>query len=546
MFAYRIEKEIKHSMELKLKRKNKRNGQKNSSDAANGRPVRNGIGGRLCLYALLLCMGTLFCVWYVKHAACDVIYSDYVRLVDAYLPDVTNPDKFLVPDVLTRIPAAFLQRIVNVEVFGFSVTFDRLCTVCGLFLCGSVLAVYAARKRIGFGIFFVMCAVLFSLIKWEILLNGSAWAHVVSFGLFFLHYYILDRVYEGENRKIYRAALCVLPFVILLFAGEYIAAYTGGMLLAYIFCMAVKRKSCGRTADSAASVNRAGSAAFPADAVYADTAGCGAAFAGAAELSKFRYLFCTVLPLCLYLVSRSFAVWEHAGATELSFFEVLSENPLFLPRFFIKTFAGAVVGQETIGSLTEKGLLSDGAVLVTGLLVIAAYLFAIALYVWKKMYEKTLFPMILLLSGGMNHVLVSAGRWIFLKESYALSSRYAGQFMIGILGILLIFGLYMRRRREERAQRTALSERQGFAGICKGILIAFCIFFLAGNCYTTYDELKKMPYREENYEETAFMLRNYRAYPAEELKKRLEWNKSEETMYHAIHILEDNQLNVFR
>ena len=468
---------------------------------------------RFLLYLLPVAVGTLFCLWYIHSAACDVIYSDYIRLVDSYLPDVTDPKKFFVPDILTRIPAAFLSRIVNVGLFAYSVTFDRLCGVAGLFLCGAVIARYAARHRIGGCIYLLMMLVLFSLIKWEILLNGSAWAHVVSFGLFFLNYEILDRVFEetemppgltlgSKGKHARHIALCVLPFVILLFAGEYIAAYTGGMILAYIYCMLRERNGSTGTKEN------------------------------------WRvYLICSVLPLILYLISRHYAVWEHAGATDLSFSEAMREEPLFLPRFFIKTFAGAVLGQESINSLLERQIFSDKMVLLLGVLVIAAYLFAIFLYLHAKLYRKTIFPMILLLTGGMNHVLVTLSRWIFLKESYALSSRYAGQFMIGILGILLIFGLWLREVR--KACHAGLLLR-------KGILSLFCVLFLAGNWYTTEEEIHKAPYREQNYEALSVMLRNYHDYSEEELRKGLEWNKDAQTMYHALSVLEENHLNVFR
>lgn len=525
---------------------------------------------RFLLYLLLVLLGTLFCVWYIHSAACDVIYSDYVRLVDSYLPDVTNPAKFFVPDVLTRIPAAFLQRIVNVKLFAFSVTFDRLCGAAGLFLCGAVLARYAARERIGFGIYFLMMIVLFSLIKWEILLNGSAWAHVVSFGLFFLNYYLLDRVFQercGEKKaalaaeagdraafdgggdcsaravqkqgkkhaekfapySVKTAMLCMLPFVILMFAGEYIAAYTGGLILAYAYCMLRSRQR------SRASDKKNGST-DQTEAGKASTAGNG----GAREANLKMWilcLLCSVLPLLFYLLSRHFAVWEHAGATSLSFSEAMAQEPLFLPRFFIKTFAGAVLGQESIQALTERQVFSDGTVLLLGLMVILAYLFAIILYFRAGLYKKTIFPMTLLLTGGMNHVLVTLSRWIFLKESYALSSRYAGQFMIGILGILLIFGLWLREQRG-KAQPKRI--------VCKGILSLFCILFLTGNCYTTKEEIQKAPYREQNYEALSVMLRNYREYPEDALRKGLEWNKDAETMYSALEILEENHLNVFR
>ena len=81
---------------------------------------------RKIIYWLLPLAGILFCLWYVKSATCDVVYSDYIRLVNSYLPDVWNPEKFFVPDVLTRIPINYLCRIVNVELFGFTITLERV------------------------------------------------------------------------------------------------------------------------------------------------------------------------------------------------------------------------------------------------------------------------------------------------------------------------------------------------------------------------------------------------------------------------------------
>ena len=75
---------------------------------------------------LIPLLGIAFLLWYIKNATCDVVYSDYIRLVNSYLPDVCDPKKFFVADVLTRIPINYLARIINVKLFGFSITFDRV------------------------------------------------------------------------------------------------------------------------------------------------------------------------------------------------------------------------------------------------------------------------------------------------------------------------------------------------------------------------------------------------------------------------------------
>lgn len=455
--------------------------------------------------AAMICialMGLLFGLFYVKNSCCDVVYSDYIRLVDSYLPDVMNPDKFFVPDILTRVPAAYLMRAVNLELFGFSVTFDRLLTLTGFFVCSAVLLLYLRKKGVCPAAYLFLIFLLYSLNKWEIFINGSAWTHVFSFGMFFIYYYIFDSYVIRPSGKSF-TALCLLPFIILMFAGEYIASYCAVMLL---FTGVL--------------------AAFP---------GLFTGGRGSNKRSEAIALFCCIFAaVILYLISRSFAVWEHAGSTELGFVEFVKADPLFIPRFFINSFAGVLLGGETISSLST--FLSSEALtaftLVLGLAVILAYIAAILLYLHERMYEETVFPMILILSGGFNHVLVTAGRWIFADEAYALSSRYAAQFTIGILGIFIVFFLYMKKREKKRKVKISL--------------IIFIILFFAGNCYTCYQEIKKMPYREQNYERMYDAMRLHDSYTDEELCNILEWHKEPETLRNAISILEENRLNVFR
>ena len=54
----------------------------------------------------------------------------------------------------------------------------------------------------------------------------------------------------------------------------------------------------------------------------------------------------------------------------------------------------------------------------------------------------------MILSGGINHLLILSARWIFLKDSYGMTSRYALQYQMGIIGILLTFAVVMQLGRE--------------------------------------------------------------------------------------------------
>ena len=440
-----------------------------------------------------------------------MVYSDYIRIVEEYLPDALDPQKLFVPDILTRIPATFLQRFINVELFSYSVTFDRICSALGITGCALMTALYMHKERMSALWFIPIATVTFSLNKWEIILNGTAWAHTVAFAMFFLNYLLLDSYYEGRGSKWGRTALCSMPFIILLFSGEYIASYAAVMAVAYIFCMLEQR-----------------------DRIY------------------IRGLVCILAALGLYLLSRHFAVWEHAGATDMSLMEVVAEDPLFIPRLFIKSFAGAVLGQQAMADFYGPAMpLSDSWVLLIGVLVIGAYIFAIALYIRHSLWKRSIYPMILMLSGGFNHVLVTASRWIFLNDDYGLSSRYGAQFMIGIIGILLTFALYFKlypvpgmyevgsnRKKEDRRHTTRKKT-------CGAVAMLLTVLIFAGSILTTRAELAIVPYREQNYEALRQAVLDYRSYEPEELAGLLEWGKSEDTMYRALEILEDNRLNVF-
>ena len=102
------------------------------------------------IYGGLPVLGMLLCLWYVKEATCDIVYTDYIRLVNTYLPDVWDPRKFFVPDVLTRIPVNYLGRIINVTFFGYSTTFDMILGILGLGLSGLALGAFCREAADGF------------------------------------------------------------------------------------------------------------------------------------------------------------------------------------------------------------------------------------------------------------------------------------------------------------------------------------------------------------------------------------------------------------
>ncbi len=439
--------------------------------------------------------GVLFGLWYIRIASADVIYSDYVRLVNSYLPDVWNPSKFLVPDVLTRIPVNYLARIINTSLFHYSVSFDQVLGVLSLGLSGALLMGYCREQRLGAVWVLLITAVLFSLNKWEMMLNGSGWPHFLAFAGFYYHYRVLERVWRGCEKPGDRGKLLWLPWVLILgVTGPYCAIYTVVLLLAYGLKMLLLRKE------------------------------------GRSRIREYAgYMTAVILPFILYLISNSFAVEDHAGMQDIPLLPQLLETPGYFVRFVVKSFASMVVGAE----YAREAFSTNLPYLVLGGLVMAAYLLALWLQWRCRLYEKTIFPLILLGSGGLNHALVTFTRWNFLIEDYGMSSRYALQFQVGILGILLTF---------------ALAWRSGRA-VLRGVMGAMAVLFLAGNVQMTEHELEIAHYRKETCTERARLALDFENRTDDELRENFEYRTSRpesgQAVRSALTILKEQGWNVF-
>ncbi|MBS6643420.1 MAG: hypothetical protein KH366_07550 [Clostridiaceae bacterium] len=462
---------------------------------------------RKALYFSIPVLGVLFCLWYIKTATFDIVYTDYIRLVNSYLPDVWNPDKFFVPDVLTRIPVNYLARIINVTFFGYRTTFDMGLGVLGLGLAAVVFACFSLRRSVSAPWFLIMMAVMFSLNKWEMLTNGSGWAHFLAIGCFYYHYMVIDRVWSGEEKRADRALLMVLPWIITLgIAGPYCAIYSVTLMLTYLCLYILEWKGKRKKKD-----NR-----------------------------YILYLISALIPLLLYMWSNSYAVEDHADAVNISIGEALGMDPAFPVRFLIKSCSSMVFGEEVLNSWIrpeppKAPVLPGWTVYALGIAVILCYLFALWLNFRYRLYEKTVLPCMLIAAGGMNHLLILVSRWIFLKDEYGMSSRYALQYQVGILGIILTIALLWKKINGNAVKAAA--------ALC-------CLIFLAGNICTTYKEMKKAPYREEYGERIGAAAMQFETLSDEELKGIFDYRKSREDsgrkVRSALEILKEQKWNVFR
>lgn len=476
------------------------------------------MGSRKNLWYFVPLLGTILCMIYIAAATKDVVYSDYIRLINSYLPDVWNPKKFFVADVLVRIPVNYLGRIVNTSLFGYSATFDMALGVLCLGGSGLVLTVYCRKKDIGVFWYLLLMFMLFSLNKWEMLTNGTGWCHFLAFFGFYFHYLMFDRVWERRKRERAgtlseeekkkdqkdRKTLLWLPWLLTLgTAGPYCGAYSAVLLLA-----------------------------------------CAAAFLWDWREEKrpdWRYGVYglhVLLPLLLYLISNSFTVQEYAGATGRSVGEVLGDNAMLFPKFLIKSFASMVLGEEVMMDYLTRLHLGMAPGYILGLLVLAGYVLALWMQIRYRLYRTTLLPLMFIFWGGLNHLLVLAARWIFERSSYGMSSRYALQYQVGIFGILLTFALAAQWKKTKNPPRR---ER------CL-ILAALCIsvVLLGGNLCTTWREIRTAPYRKEYAREVEAMALHYQDVPDDALEERFQYHHGPEKIRRALGILKEQGWNVYR
>ena len=148
----------------------------------------------------------------------------------------------------------------------------------------------------------------------------------------------------------------------------------------------------------------------------------------------------------------------------------------------------------------------------------------------------------LLAGGGMNHLIVMVSRWIFMKDTYGMSSRYALQYQVGILGILLTFSFVRKKLHAEKTENTESKKNIGM--IVKMMTLLITAVVLVGNVMTTKSEISKAPYRKIYSLEVKEILLDFENQDDEVLKQYLEYSKPGKK--EALRILRDNGWNIFK
>ena len=492
-------------------------------------------------FVSILC--TVFLGFYILSASADIVYSDYIRLTNSYLGEPFSFRDLLTKDILTRIPVSFLFREINIAFFHYSITFDRFLGLFGLFLTSIPLLLFMAKRRIGIFFSVAILLIFYSLNKWEMLLNGSGYAHFLSFALFYLFFYLLsERVGKGSSLL----SLSVFPFLFLLTGGPYAIAVYGATILSLFFLFLA-----GKIRDKRGSL--------------------------ILLLSSFVSTF-------LYFLSNHYAVYEYAGAKSISLKEVLFTKMTFVLKFFGFGFSSLLFSGENLEEWLSSGAVQGKQLFLLGGLILLffllmALLFLKDLFFGEKRGEKDksltgLFPALLLLHGLLSFALVFLSRYIFLRPEYAVQSRYALQYQSALLGALLL--LYLKTAREqgtrvekrnrdreiedrkkgEKVKKDENAESVKLAGdvdkkaeprraLLRIISIGITLLFLGGTLHTAKTELLKAPYRRLHYETMLHSVNRIEEMDEEELERLYEYRHGKERILKAFSILKERKLNCF-
>ena len=488
-------------------------------------------------FVSILC--TVFLGFYILSASADIVYSDYIRLTNSYLGEPFSFHDLLTKDILTRIPVSFLFREINIAFFHYSITFDRFLGLFGLFLTSIPLLLFMAKRRIGIFFSVAILLIFYSLNKWEMLLNGSGYAHFLSFALFYLFFYLLSaRVGKGSSLL----SLSIFPFLFLLTGGPYAIAVYGATILSLFFLFLA-----GKIRDKRGSL--------------------------ILLLSSFVSTF-------LYFLSNHYAVYEYAGAKSISLKEVLLTKMTFVLKFFGFGFSSLLFSGENLEEWLSSGAVQGKQLFLLGGLILLffllmALLFLKDLFLGKEKKDNSLtglFPAILLLHGLLSFALVFLSRYIFLRPEYAVQSRYALQYQSALIGALLLLYLNtgrqeagvekgrervklegniekkrgVKRKPEDREKDEKAGEKGGAKRALPRIIsIGITLLFLGGTLYTAKTELLKAPYRRLHYETMLHSVNRIEEMDEEELERLYEYRHGKERILKAFSILKERKLNCF-
>lgn len=429
---------------------------------------------------ILPVLGCAFLIIYLFNATVNIAYSDYIRIINEYLPDYTDIRQFSRLDLLTRTPATFIFRAINCYFFSLNMYFDMSLSILGIFITSKLIINYMKKYGMSISYYVIIAIICFSLNKWEMLTNATGFIHFLAIAAFIYYFKELDReLVSGETN--FSKKLYILPMLITCtIAGDYGVPFLFTLIFTALFLL----KNRG----------------FNSYIIY--------------------LLIIYIFSLALYSISRSFAVYNITGTTELSLIEILSIDPLFIFKFIINSLASTLVNKELLNKINGQYFM--------GLLMLIILIYSIVSYFTTKLYRKSWFPIFLISYAAFGYLMVFVARWIFFNETYGMSSRYQLIYQFGVIGCILII-----------AHNNQICKKY-----MKKLNSIILMVLLISNILVTLNEWHMAKWRKEYGEELVAMSQNLDSYDDLYLEEKFQYGSAIK-IKRAYEILYDNKWNVY-
>ena len=498
------------------------------------------------LSTLFSAIGFLLIVYYILNSSVDVVASDYIRIINYYLNNVFDLHLLFSFECISRIPITFIMRIINVIFFDYSVYFDKIIGVLGLFIFNYIVLYYFNKnidniviKIIGS---FLISVVSFSLMGWEMILNGTGYAHFWSIGLYAVIFYLYTYIYNNTNRlKTIVLFLLLLVFISLFISGPYMVAPICSLIIVSIIDIFIQKKSKLQfvfllVINGLLNYILIFLARYK---FYKDNYGMSSRYSlqymiltisiiltifllikrlyninnkqtnnykiqtkNQIEKNKnnifnlknnLKYcllVFSCIICLLLYFISNNTGTpLVPVGIKNIDLIYLLKNDIGYIFSFFIKSFAGSVIGVESFSYSLQLGFIKEDYIYIIGLIYLSIIIF-------------TLICFVILYLDDIN---------IICLENYfeKFKKLYMGKVFFCI------------------------------------VLVYILGFIFAGHMITNYTEIQKIPVRKyiyQNLKNIALYLENVKD---EELPNVFEYHRDIDDIKNAIEILKKNKYNIF-
>lgn len=540
---------------------------------------------------LLSTIGFAYVVYYIFRASTNVVTSDYMRIVNNYLYDVTDLKYLTSIESISRIPFNFLERFINVKFFKYNVFFDKILGAFGLFIFNFATVKYVLKtiniRFVKIITSIVITFISFSLMSWEMILNGTGYSHFLTIGLIAITYYIFDKYDNStiENNYLNKESevdatldkelsICKstknLPVILILiiiitslgFAGQYGVSYNCTLVLfsfiGIIVCIYNKTKFLHIKNNNSNQPNETDIKRTSKNPIKLK------------KTKVFTYsLIIAVSIVCtsLYMISNNTGEpLIPVGFKDITLIELLKTNPLFPIKFILKSLASSIIGVETFDYAINFGTITEKIIYMFGIIYVLIILWTIFIAVKSLTHtRKPIFPFIYVVCGLANYALIFLARYKFVRDEYGMTSRYALQYMFLSIGIIMILSMFIDKTivaadlnkkdkiEEESGSKIRLYTLDYLLNLKfdkKNIIMIFisciCIFILYfGNVVTSCDEIYKADYRKIIYTNLVDIAKNSENYTDEELSNLFEYHRDPEHIRNTFKILKEQKLNIF-